>query len=148
MSNIRIRTTKLSDINQLVKVERQSYNYKYSHWKDKNFRKYLNRKSTLAIVACDGTTIVGKAMGIMYKREGDIRFDVYDVSVIPEYRGFGIGARLLRTLERRAIKLDSVSSSLYVRRNNYKALCLYRKLGYISIKCGNRWGLNRMVKHF
>jgi len=148
MGNIRIRTTKMSDIEQLVKVERRSYNHRYAYWNSKNFTKYLRRKSTIALVACECDVVIGKAMGVLYKRNGDIRFDVYDVSVLPDYRGLWVGQRLLRTLERRAKKEGSVSSSLYVRYKNYKATCLYKKAGYVFNKYGNRWGLSRMVKHF
>ena len=56
--------------------------------------------------------------------------NVHDLAVFPEYRGQGIGRRLLEETHRRAADLGCCKVTLEVREDNHRAQGLYRSLGY------------------
>lgn len=56
--------------------------------------------------------------------------NIHDLAVYPEFRGRGIGRRLLEETHRRAAELGCCKVTLEVREDNHRAQGLYRSLGY------------------
>lgn len=56
--------------------------------------------------------------------------NIHDLAVLPEFRGRGVGRRLLEAVERRAADLGCCKVTLEVREDNDRARRLYRSLGY------------------
>jgi ribosomal protein S18 acetylase RimI-like enzyme len=80
-----------------------------------------------ALVMCRGS-----AIGRLYLHETDGNIHVADISLLPEWRGRGIGAVLLRdVLERAAAAGKGVSLSVDKRN---RAQGLYRRLGFVQVE--------------
>ncbi len=57
-------------------------------------------------------------------------FNVHDIAVLPEYRGIGIGKRLLEKIIEIARERNYCKITLEVRYDNFSAQSLYRQLGF------------------
>jgi ribosomal protein S18 acetylase RimI-like enzyme len=56
--------------------------------------------------------------------------NIHDLAVLPEYRGRGIGHRLLQEVERKARDTSCCKLTLEVQQNNLRARRLYEALGF------------------
>ena len=56
--------------------------------------------------------------------------NIHDLAVLSEFRGSGIGRKLLEETHRRATQLGCCKVTLEVREDNHRAQQLYRTLGY------------------
>jgi ribosomal protein S18 acetylase RimI-like enzyme len=56
--------------------------------------------------------------------------NVHDIGVLPEYRGRGVGLRILQAIEAKARALGCCKLTLEVREDNDRARGLYRKFGF------------------
>jgi GNAT superfamily N-acetyltransferase len=56
--------------------------------------------------------------------------NIHDLAVLPEFRGRGIGRRLLAAVERSARELDCCKVTLEVGQDNHLAKGLYRSVGF------------------
>ncbi len=90
-----------------------------------HFDRAQGARSRFSLVMCKGS-----AIGRLYLRETDDALHVVDISLLPEWRGRGIGGALLReVLEQAAAAGKSVTLSVD-RRN--RAQLLYRRLGFVQ----------------
>ena len=60
---------------------------------------------------------------------------INNIAVFPQFRGMGIGTRLVQMLMEQAIQRDGVFISLEVRVSNQQAISIYRKLGFHEVGC-------------
>ena len=67
------------------------------------------------------------------KLEENQSYYICGIALYPHYRSFGIGTQLLGLAERNATELGLDKVSLIVFEQNYKALRLYKKLGYLEV---------------
>lgn len=58
--------------------------------------------------------------------------NINNVAVVPEFRGCGFGAILMKALIERCRQLGGRAMTLEVRESNTAAVCLYEKLGFES----------------
>jgi ribosomal protein S18 acetylase RimI-like enzyme len=65
-------------------------------------------------------------------REGE--YYLSNIAVYPEFRGLGLGTKMLEEMENRAKMLNCKSIILDVEVENEKAIKLYKKLGYEIVK--------------
>ena len=78
----------------------------------------------------------GRAIGIAVCFRGFSTFaarpliNIHDLAVLPQYRGHGIGRRLLEAVERKARELDCCKITLEVAENNHKARQIYGAAGF------------------
>ena len=78
----------------------------------------------------------GKAIGIAVCFLGFSTFaarpliNIHDLAVLPEYRGQGIGRRLLEEVERKARDLGCCKLTLEVQENNHRARRAYEAVGF------------------
>lgn len=66
--------------------------------------------------------------------------NVHDLSVLPEYRGRGIGQTLLRAIECAALERGCVKMTLEVQENNHRARQLYASVGLAQAVCSDTTG--------
>ncbi|TXT62312.1 MAG: hypothetical protein BAJALOKI3v1_620013 [Promethearchaeota archaeon] len=97
----------------------------------KILRKYLSFFKNLRV------GIMLEALSAHELLENELYIDT--ISIKKEFRGLGLGTRLLNYAENqaRAKKFDKIS--LYVSKRNIKAIKLYEKLGYQKIKKKKSW---------
>jgi ribosomal protein S18 acetylase RimI-like enzyme len=61
--------------------------------------------------------------------------NIHDIAVLPEWRGRGVGRRLLDGIEALARKLGCCRLTLEVRADNPRALGLYQRAGFTPAAC-------------
>lgn len=88
--------------------------------------------TTLVLLAFDADQPVGVAVCFRGFSTFAARplLNIHDLAVLPDYRGRGIGRRLLEATHRRAAELGCCKVTLEVREDNHRAQGLYRSLGY------------------
>ena len=88
--------------------------------------------TTLIFLAYEGE----KAIGIAVCFRGFSTFaarpliNIHDLSVLPDYRGKGVGRRLLEAVEWKARELGCCKLTLEVLENNHKARKIYEAAGF------------------
>lgn len=114
-----------ADLDQVMEIERLSY---LTPWSREAFASELLQRYTVYLVARAGDRVVGFAgMHVLYELA-----HVTNIAVHPEFRGQGIGERLMRELIRIARRRGAVRMTLEVRVGNAPARALYRKLGFVT----------------
>ncbi|MHB8902720.1 MAG: GNAT family N-acetyltransferase [Thermoguttaceae bacterium] len=88
--------------------------------------------TTLVLLAFAATRPVGVAVCFRGFSTFAARplLNIHDLAVLPEFRGQGIGRRLLEETHRRAAELGCCKVTLEVRDDNHLAQRLYRSMGY------------------
>ena len=98
-------------------------------WTESGLRSELHNKLAVFCVAEQNGQVLGYAgmqcvMGECY---------INNIAVFPQFRGMGIGTRLVQMLMEQAIQRDGVFISLEVRVSNQQAISIYRKLGFHEV---------------
>lgn len=133
---LHIRAAEIDDINGINRCNRASLPENYG---DSFFKGYIKTWPRLALVATDKNDVV---IGYVLGRVGDVEDPMYilsengfltSVAVLPGYRSFGIGGRLIKELHSTMAASPHWLStvSLHVREENEKAIKLYKQLGYV-----------------
>ena len=91
-------------------------------------RRKVSRDRDLFLVAEEGGTIVGTAMGAWDGRRGWI----YHLGVLPGHQRKGIAARLVGEIERRMRAKGVPKVNAIVYDDNAASLSLFRKMGYAA----------------
>lgn len=93
--------------------------------------------SSLVFLAYDGDRPIGIANCFVGFSTFAARplVNVHDLAVIPEYRGEGVGERLLEEVERKATALNCCKLTLEVREDN-RARSLYQRFGFGDFTTG------------
>ncbi|MGR9044397.1 MAG: ribosomal protein S18-alanine N-acetyltransferase [Gammaproteobacteria bacterium] len=123
---IEFRSAVKQDVKQLLQIENRCFTL--DRLSARNFYWMLEKGHADIILAERGDTIVGYAL-LLYRR-GTSLARLYSFAVLPEYRGSGIGAALLKQAEQRVKDYDCVYLRLEVRPDNLGAIALYNRLGY------------------
>lgn len=125
-----IRKMKLSDIDSVVDIEKNSFPIP---WTRGAFTIELrNNKLAKYCVAETGGSVVGYGGMWLIMDEAHIT----NIAVHPEYRGRGIGKKLIEALIEEVSKVNVYKMTLEVRRSNIAAQTLYKKYGFVP--CGIR----------
>ncbi len=107
----------------------------------KVLEKYIKKYPDLVMVAKDHNKIIGTIIG---QGAGSIIGSLWSISVLPEYRGKGIGAELIKRLTTKlVIKYKCLWVTLVVNKDN-NAISLYKKIGFRSddMHSYGLWGSN------
>ena len=83
------------------------------------------------VVAYDGDIAVGCGAFKVY--QGDTA-EIKRMFVLPEYRGYGIGLKILNEIELWATESDFTAYVLETGKKQPEAIRLYQKAGYVIIK--------------
>ncbi len=127
MSNLTIRTVKHEDLKSIYLIERLSFERPYPS----SYLETLAHLSpeTFLVVSLNGC-IVGYSASVLRGSEGHI----ISIAVHPNYRGIGIGEKLLMKSIKRLKDLGAKRVILEVKVDNIRALKLYQKLGFKIVK--------------
>lgn len=127
-SRLRIREALVSDIGRIVEIERRSFRYPYSPM---TFVTLLSLYPRYFLVCeCCGKT-VGYITAVV---DRDGYGHVMSVAVDPDYRGLGIGKRLMEAVEARLSNDGIKQVRLEVAVNNSVAIKMYEELGYRVVR--------------
>jgi len=123
MKGLTLRTVRPGDLKEVYKIERLSFQQPFPP-------SYLETLAYLSpetfIVASIDEHVVGYSASVLKGLEGHI----LSIAVHPEYRGLGIGEKVLRENIRRLKELGVRKVVLEVRVSNTAAIQLYKKLGF------------------
>jgi ribosomal protein S18 acetylase RimI-like enzyme len=109
---------------------------------DKDIERKRRQQPDLFMVAVDGETIIGTAMGGYDGHRGSL----YYLAVDPPHRRRGIGALLVRTVVEQLRELGCPKLNILVRSSNRAVIGFYEKLGFATddVMClGNRLSEDR-----
>ncbi|MDA8233576.1 MAG: ribosomal protein S18-alanine N-acetyltransferase [Clostridia bacterium] len=111
-------------IDEILAIEAVSFP---TPWSRQSFLHELSDNDLACyVVALDGDKVAGYAGMWIIIDEAHLT----NVAVHPDYRGRGIGARLLEELLERAVKLGAERMTLEVRVSNQAARHLYTRMGF------------------
>lgn len=116
---------RLRDINDICDIEKRSFTTPWS--KNAFFTELLENERAYYLAAKAGDRTVGYIGVWLIAGEGHIT----NVAVHPDYRGAGIGYRLMCAVEHLITVKGGTRMTLEVRPSNDVARSLYAKLGYV-----------------
>lgn len=126
-ANVRVRSAELSDLDDLVALEEQSFTS--DRLSRAQFRRHLDSESAKVLVASTGPhRFLGTAVMFFRKRSGVAR--LYSIATHRAARGQGVGSALLDAVEQLARRRRCRALRLEVRADNAGAIRLYERLGY------------------
>jgi ribosomal protein S18 acetylase RimI-like enzyme len=95
---------------------------------DPSLRVFAQRNPGTLLVATQGSSVVGSAMGAWDGRRGWI----YHVATSPEQRRTGLATRLVRQVEERLSSLGCHKVNVIVRDENEEGAAFWEELGYMA----------------
>lgn len=111
------------DIVAVVAIEKASYSVP---WSETTFRGLLRRRDAELVVAATGDTVIGFAVLWCVLDQAELG----NVAVSREWRGRGVGERLVEEMVHRAARRNATEIFLEVRPSNTVARRLYERLGF------------------
>ena len=125
MSEIRIYPFSTLYVDSLVSISKLCF---HSAWDKESFKNELQNGLARYVVAVVDNIAVGFGGMWIIIDEGHIT----NIGVHPEYRGIGIGDKILSSLISICRDENVCSMTLEVRASNYIAQNLYKKYGFVS----------------
>lgn len=119
------------DLKQLVRLETVCFRHPGERFHARQIRDLLHNPRACVRFAREGRVIAGWAVGLL-RRHGPRRRSgrLYALSVHPDFRGRGLGARLAQDVLRRLCRRGAQTLGLEVRVPNPAAQRLYLRLGF------------------
>lgn len=118
-----IREMTFDDIDEVVRIEKENFSVP---WDENGFFSFMIREGTVFICAVDGGRIKGYGGMVTAADEADIT----NISVVKESRRSGAGTAIVEELFSRGRAMGIKKIFLEVRKSNYAAIGLYKKLGF------------------
>ena len=125
--NVDLRKLELHDLNDIERIERESYP---TPWSRSMFAGELAKPSSLSLGAFDRET--GALVGYLVISRYVDAWHVMNVAVDPEHRGRGVATMLLERLFDVTADDARRGYTLEVRVSNEQAISLYERLGFRS----------------
>jgi len=135
-NEIEIRRTRFDDIKTITEIENMSYP---DPWSEKMFESELHLDFSNFFVMLYSGEIIG------YVCFWDIQNEAHltNLTVRKQFRGKGLGSKLLSYALERAVPLNDRKIFLEVRVNNLAAMRLYDKFGFKQIGIRKKYYSNR-----
>jgi ribosomal protein S18 acetylase RimI-like enzyme len=95
----------------------------------KEFKEFLSKKGIFLVIE-EGDGLIGYGNGMIYKRALDSKFHMWFLFVEKEYRGKGLGTKLIKDMIKFAKSKGVDKITLDVNPKNTPAFALYRNLGF------------------
>lgn len=113
-------------IGELYLLEKASFS---EPWSEMTFLKELENPQAHYLIAMKEGRLVGYAGMWVILDEGHIT----NIAVAKEWRGHGIGKKLVNTLIEKAHQMGLIGLTLEVRKSNVSAIGLYEALGFVNV---------------
>lgn len=112
-------------ISRTAQIEKQSFSIP---WSEQAFEESMSYEHAVFLVALleEADEVAGYIGMYRVFNEGDIT----NIAVAPQYRGMGIGTKLMEAIIKRANELEIQNIFLEVRESNDTAIGLYKKMGF------------------
>ena len=124
--NIEIVRMTRDDVPCVAEIDKKVFSIPF---KEQDFYEYLeNPLWRFYIAKCDGKIVGYISYMVVYSDA-----DLVNIAVLPEYRGLGIGKRLLHEMVMDCDDLDLTYIHLEVRKSNTVAIKLYESYGFITV---------------
>ena len=130
---------------QVYEVEVSSFKYPYSKLL---LLSWIILHSDTSVVAIEDGRVVGYCLSALERKGNTIRGHILSIAVLPEYRGRGIGKRMMSEVERILKEKGAEYVYLEVEEDNLVARRLYESLGYKEAGKIERyypWGANAVI---
>jgi len=124
ISSVAFRQMREEDLNQIMEIERKSFATPWTY--DAFYNELHTNQFAHYVVAEVDQEIIGYCGLWVIIDEGHIT----NIAILPEYRGNGLGEKLLLAVMDTARELGAETLTLEVRVSNDVAKGLYRKLGF------------------
>lgn len=133
MAEVSLRPMTPADVDGVYAVEQLSF---LTPWSREAFEHEAESSHALYLVLVDGDQVIGFAGAHLIWGEAHVT----NVAIHPDWRGRGLGERLMRALETGAAERGALRATLEVRISNAPARALYVKLGWVTAKGAIRKG--------
>lgn len=133
MAEIVIRPMTQADVDGVLAVEHLSFR---TPWSREAFEHEAESGHALYLVMTEGDRVIGYAGAHLIWGEAHVT----NVAIHPDWRGRGLGERLMQALEEGAVARGALRATLEVRVTNAAARALYTKLGWVTAKGAIRKG--------
>ena len=120
-----IRKMEEQDLAEVAKLEEENFSMP---WSVDSFRELVSHPDALYLVAIDRDSVCGTCGVRNISGEGEVT----NVVIREEYRGSGLGQKLLTELLRQGAEMGIEAFTLEVRKSNATAIHVYEKLGFVS----------------
>jgi ribosomal-protein-alanine acetyltransferase len=121
-----IRPATAEDIDALVEIESRCFDT--DRLSRRSFRHMITKAHAALLLEEDEHTVHGYVLVLF--NAGTSLARMYSIAVDPQYRGQGIGRRLVTAAEQAALAQDCVTLRLEVRMDNASSIALYETMGY------------------
>lgn len=126
-SLVRIRKAKVTDLPQLVELEKACFDY--DQLSRRNFQWMIKKGHSLFLVLEYKSILIG--YGLVLINRGTSLARLYSICTLKEFQGYGLASKVIGVLETKAADdEDCAYLRLEVKENNKSAIKLYEKLGY------------------
>lgn len=121
-----------NDVDFLLMLEKKSFP-DFQQTTKANLKKGI-KSSFQEIIVVEDADITGKRIGsaILFKYKHMLR--LYSISILPEFRNYGIGSKILEHIKAFALSKNFTSITLEVRAKNEKLVDWYLSNGFLVIK--------------
>lgn len=126
MISFAIRRMRSTDLARVMEIELETFTMP---WSESTFRGLLRRTDSDLFVAEHNGAVIGYAIFWSVTDQGELG----NVAVAPEYRGKGIGTRLVEAVLDRAVEKGVREVFLEVRKSNSGAQNLYKAFGFFEV---------------
>lgn len=126
ISNFKFRVARESDILQLVSLENLSFNY--DQLSKKQFTKFIRDEKNLIWILEIDKKIAGYAL--VFFRRNSKKTRMYSLCIHPDFKGMGLGRKLMLEVFRVLRKKKIESIKLEVKVSNIVGVSLYESLGF------------------
>lgn len=126
ISNFKFRVARKSDILQLVSLENLSFTY--DQLSKKQFTKFIRDEKNLIQILEIDRKIAGYAL--VFFRKNSKKTRMYSLCIHPDFKGMGLGKKLMLEVFRVLRKKKMESIKLEVKVSNIVGVSLYESLGF------------------
>jgi ribosomal protein S18 acetylase RimI-like enzyme len=123
---ITIRKGTIKDLGSLIDLEDRGF--KADNFSADQFKYLLTKAHSTVLILQYGKNVAGEAV-ILWRRGLKVA-RLYNIVIDPEYQGRGLGSKLLKACEDKALKNKYRRLSLEVRTDNRSGIEFYKKHGY------------------
>jgi ribosomal-protein-alanine N-acetyltransferase len=123
---VELRLMIAADLEAVTAIEQASYSVP---WTEQTFRGLVDRPDTDVLSALSGDEVVGFAVAWSVGDQAELG----NVAVAKEWRGRGVGERLVREVVTRLGRRGVHEIFLEVRVSNRTARRLYERLGFVAV---------------